>query len=145
MVRTGKFLLIGAVLVFAFGLVLGSQGVVSAQDAKLIKIHSVGEEKLAGLFIDPASAYIKKNTIVVWMSGVAQSSIKIEFADGKTCKSVTAHAVDFDLDKERWCFVTSYVPFAATSSLQFTDVGEYVYKVITKDGKISATGKLIVE
>ncbi len=117
MVRTGKFILIGAVLVIAFGLVLGSQGVVSAQDDKLIKIHSVGEEKLAGLFIDPASAYIKKNSIVVWLSGVSQTDIKIEFADGKTCKSVTAFPVGFDLDKERWCYVTSSVPFAGTSSL----------------------------
>ena len=94
--------------------------------------------------IDPTDAYVEKDTIVLWLSGVESEEIKIEFADGKKCKSVTAHAVNFDLDKERWCYVTSFVPLAATSSLQFTEVGEYMYKVITKSG-VEATGRVIVE
>ena len=142
--KTGKFFLIGAVLVIAFGLILGTQSTVLAQDSKLIKIHAVGEEKLVGMFIDPTDANVKKDTIVIWLSGIKDAEIKIEFADGKKCKSVTAHAVGFDLDKERWCYVTSYVPFAATSSLQFTDVGIYTYKVYTKEG-VTATGRIIVE
>lgn len=143
--KRGRLLLVGFALAVAFGMVLGTHGVAVAQDAKLIKIHGVGDETLAGIFIDPETAYIKKDTIVVWLSGVKEQEVKVEFADGKKCKSVTAFSVGFDLDKERWCYVTSYVPFAATSSLQFVDVGEYEYKVITKDGKISATGRLVVE
>ena len=142
--KTGKIILISAVFLIAFGLVLGSQTSVLAQDSKLVKLHAVGDEKLAGIFIDPADAYVKKDTIVIWLSGIKDQEVKIEFADGKKCKSVTAHAVNFDLDKERWCYVTSFVPFAATSSLQFTDVGEYVYKVYTKEG-IKATGRIVVE
>ena len=142
--KTGKFFLIGAVLVIAFGLVIGSQSTVLAQDSKLIKLHAVGEEELAGIFIDPTDTYVKKDTIVIWLSGIKDQDIKIEFADGKKCKSVTAHAVGFDLDKERWCYVTSFVPFAGTSSLQFTDMGEYLYKVYTKDG-ITASGRIVVE
>jgi hypothetical protein len=133
----------------AVGLTLGMQGNVCAQEAMLIKIHGVGgDDALKGFFIDPDTAYIKKNTIVVWLDGVPQQDIKIEFADGKKCKSVTAYQTDFslvDLDKARWCYVTSWVSFAATSSLQFTEAGEYHYKVISKDEKVVAAGKLIVE
>ena len=135
-------------LMVAVGLMLGLQGNVCAQDAKLIKIHGVGGDELKGFFIDPETTYIKKNTIVVWLDGVPQQDIKIEFADGKKCKSVTAYQSDFslvDLEKERWCYVTSWVSFAGTSSLQFTETGEYDYKVISKDGKVTGGGKLVVE
>ncbi len=145
MMKAGKLFLCGTMLVVVIGMVLGIHGAVFAQDSKLIKIHGVGEEKLTGIFIEPETAYIKKDTIVVWLSGVEEQEVKIEFADGKKCKSVTAHASNFDLDKERWCYVTSFVPFAATSTLQFVDAGKYSYKVLTKDGKISASGQLIVE
>ncbi|MFO7962359.1 MAG: hypothetical protein R6U50_00410 [Desulfobacterales bacterium] len=145
MMKSGRFFLVGFALVIAFGMVLGTHGVAVAQDAKLIKLHGVGQDELAGIFIDPETAYIKKDTIVVWLSGVKKQDVKIEFADGKHCKSVTAYNVDFDLDKERWCFVTSWVPFASTSSLQFTDAGRYEYKVVSKDGEVSATGTLVVE
>ncbi|MBA3030753.1 MAG: hypothetical protein FP816_18340 [Desulfobacteraceae bacterium] len=148
MLKSRKFFVVGLVLMMAAGLVLGIQGNVCAQDAKLVKIHGVGGDTLKGFFIDPEVTYAKKNTIIVWLDGVAQQDIKIEFADGKKCKSVTAYQSDFnlvDLDKERWCYVTSWVSFAGTSSLQFTEVGEYSYKVISKDEKVIATGKLIVE
>ena len=149
MLKSSRTYLIGMVLIMAFALVLGVSSSVAAEDAKLIKIHGVGSETaLTGIFIDPETAYIKKNTIVVWLDGVVQEDIKIEFADGKKCKSVTAYQSDFnllDLEKERWCYVTSWVSFAGTSSLQFTEKGEYNYKVVSKDGKISAAGKLVVE
>ena len=148
MLTSRRFFVAGLVLLMAVGLMLGIQGNVCAQDAKLIKIHGVGGDELKGFFIDPEAAYIKKNTIVVWLDGVPQQDIKIEFADGKKCKSVTAFQSDFnlvDLDKDRWCYVTSWVSFAGTSSLQFTEAGEYTYKVISKDEKVVASGKLIVE
>lgn len=148
MLKSSRSYLVGIALMVAFGLVLGVQGNVFAEDAKLIKIHGVGGDQLSGIFIDPSVSYIKKNTIVVWLDGVVQEDIKIEFADGKKCKSVTAYQDDFqllDLEKERWCYVTSAVSFAGTSSLQFTEAGEYEYKVVGVNGKVSAEGKLVVE
>lgn len=145
MTKLGKTFIFGFAFVVAFGLIIGNTTVAVAEDAMLIKIHGVGDESLAGIFIDPETAYVKKDTVVVWLSGVKDQEVKVEFADGKKCKSVTAHSMGFNLEKERWCYVTSYVPFAATSSLQFVDVGEYDYKVITKDGKITATGKIVVD
>lgn len=143
--KAGKLILFCAMAFVVIGMVFGIYGTVFAQDSKLIKIHAVGDEKLTGIFIDPVTAYIKKNTIVVWLSGIEEQDVAVEFADGKKCKSVTAHGMGFDLDKERWCYVTSFVPFAGSSTLQFVEAGEYVYKVVTKDGKISASAKLIVE
>ncbi|MFO7963714.1 MAG: hypothetical protein R6U50_07325 [Desulfobacterales bacterium] len=139
-----KLFLVVFVLI-TVGVVVGTQSVASAQEALLVKIHGVGDDALKGIFLNPETAYIKKDTIVVWLSGVKEQDVKVEFADGKKCKSVTAYSMGYYLDKERWCYVTSYVPFGATSSLQFLDVGEYVYKVTTKEGNISATGRIIVE
>jgi hypothetical protein len=145
MMKAGKLFLCVAMLFVVIGMVMGIHGAVFAQDSKLIKIHGVGEKALTGITLEPKTVNIKKNTIVVWLSGVEQQDIKIEFADGKKCKSVTAHASNFDLDTARWCYVTSLVPFAATSTLQFVDVGKYDYKVVSKDGKVSASGQLIVK
>ena len=146
MVKSGKIHLVGIVLMLVVGLVLGASSNVLAEDAKLVKIHGVGGDQLVGIFIDPEVTYIKKNAIVVWLDGVVQQDIKIEFADGKKCKSVTAYQSDlWDLDKERWCYVTSWASFSETSSLQFTEAGEYDYKVVSRDGKITAKGKLVVE
>ena len=142
--NTGKLVLIIAVFLLAFGLVMGAQNTVLAVDAQLIQVSSSGEGKMAKLTIDPADAHVKKDAIVIWLSAVQPEEIKIEFADGKKCKSVTAHAVGFDLDQERWCYVTSYVPFAGSSSLQFTEVGTYEYSIYTKEGA-TAKGKIIVE
>ena len=142
--KRGKFILVGAVLLIAFVLVIGSQNFIFSQGSLLIKLHAVGGDKLTGIFIDPTVAYVKKDDIVVWMSGIEAEDLKIEFADGKKCKKVTAHAINFNLDTERWCYVTSFIPFAATSSLQFTDVGEYFYKVYTSSG-ITARGRIVVE
>jgi hypothetical protein len=148
MLKSRNLIVAGLALLMVVGLTLGIQGNVCAQDAKLIKIHGVGGDTLKGFFIDPETTYLKKNTIVVWLDGVSQQDIKIEFADGKKCKSVTAFQSDFnlvDLDKDRWCYVTTWVSFAGTSSLQFTEKGEYNYKVISKDEKVVASGKLVVE
>ena len=142
--KTRKLTLIIPVLLLAFGLVIGVQNTVSAADAQLIQVTSSGEGNMAKLTIDPTDAHVKKDTIVIWLSGVLSEDIKIEFADGKKCKSVTAHAAGFDLDMERWCYVTSYVPFAGSSSLQFTESGTYEYTVYTKEGATVA-GKIIVE
>jgi hypothetical protein len=145
MVKSGKFFIIGAALLFVFGIMIAGQGTANAQEAVLIKISSVGAEKITGISINPQVATIKKDTIVVWLNGVQDQEIKVEFADGKKCKSVTAFPVNFDLDTARWCYVTSYVPFAATSSLQFVDAGTYEYTVLTKDGAIKASGKIVVK
>ena len=116
--------------------------------AALVKIEPDNEGgKLAGFLIDPATRYVKKNTIVVWLSGVPEIEVQIVFEEGKTCRDVTANPnmkiPGFFLDS-RNCYVTSFLPYAATTTLQFVEVGTYEYEVVTADGKMKTKGKIVV-
>ena len=130
-----------AVLLFTAGQVL-------AADAKLIRIQPEGTDKVIGFYIDPPTVYIKKNDIVVWMSGVPGIEIQIIFNEGKTCKDVTANpnvkVPNFYMDAKN-CFVTSFLPYFATTALQFSETGTYEYQVVNEDGKMKAQGKIIVK
>jgi hypothetical protein len=131
------------------GMHLVSHGNAVAAEAKIVKIQPVEEGmggKLIGLYIDPQTLHIEKNTIVIWMNGVPQQEVQVAFEEGKACKDVTANPIGFhpDLDKETSCYVASYIPYAATSSLQFPQAGTFKYFVQTKEGKVKAKGEIIV-
>lgn len=116
--------------------------------AALVKIEPDNEGgKLAGFLIDPATRYVKKNTIVVWLSGVPEIEVQIVFEEGKTCRDVTANPnmkiPGFFLDS-RNCYVTSFLPYAGTTTLQFVEVGTYEYEVVIADGKMKTKGKIVV-
>ena len=135
------FILLGCIT----GLLTPFISPVNAGDAVLVKIHSIGEEKPVAFFVNPTELYIDKGTIVVWLSGVRDQNIKVVFEDGKTCKDVTADnsANFFKLDV-KGCYVTNFIPFAGTSTLQFTDSGIFEYVVLSQDDKIKASAKIIV-
>jgi len=140
-----KFTLIMIVFGFAFGLLYPAVSPANAEDAVLVKIHGVGQDKLAGIFINPADMYVNSGTIVIWLNGVKEQEIKVIFEDGKTCKDVTASDTgDFFMLDVKGCYVTNFIPFAATSTLQFTESGTFEYTVNSQDGKIKASGKIIV-
>lgn len=116
--------------------------------AALVKIEPVNEgDKLTGFLIDPATQYVKKNAIVVWLSGVPYTEVQIVFEEGKTCRDVTANPKTklpgFFLDS-RNCYVTSFLPYMSTTTLQFAEVGTYEYEVVTDDGKMKTKGKIVV-
>jgi len=117
-------------------------------DAALVKIEpDVQNDKVVGFLVDPATLYVKKNTIVVWMSGVDDTEVQVVFQDGKTCRDVTANPnlkiPGFFLDSKS-CYVTSFLPYSATTTLQFVELGNYTYEVVTADGKLKAKGAIIV-
>jgi len=111
-----------AVLLMALGLSLLTPGIASAAEAKLIKIQPVGEEKLVGFYLDPPTLQIERDTIVIWLSGVQAEDIQVIFMEGKTCKDVTANPGAFKLNDQS-CYVTSFMGFGETSSLQFMESG----------------------
>ena len=118
-------------------------------DVKLIKIMPEFEgDNVKGFSVDPGVLNVKKNTIVLWMNGVLEQEVQVVFNEGKTCRDISANpnmkAPGFFLDA-RDCYVTSFLPYAGTSALQFIDAGKYEYKVVTEDGKMSAMGKIEVE
>ena len=119
----------------------------SATEARLVKIEPVIKEgKVVSVKLDPETTIIvPKGTIVVWLSGVQGTLLKLVFDDPAACQDVTA---DPKLRKlyTHWydCYTTTYLPYAETTSLQFTQPGDYPYVVRTEDGKRAATGRIIV-
>ncbi len=133
----------------ALGIFLAGPAIAQgASDSILVKIQpELKDDKVIGFNIDPQTIHIKQNTIVIWMSGVQEKEVQIVFEEGKTCKDVTAnpnlkHPGFFELSKN--CYVTSFLPYASTSILQFVEAGEFDYEVVTEDLKMKAKGKIIV-
>jgi len=132
-----------AILFITMCLLLIARGSAFAVEAQLIKIQPVGEDKLVGFYLDPPVLKIEKNTIVIWLSGIQGADIQIVFLEGKTCKDVTANPGAFKLN-EKSCFVTSFMGFGETSTLQFMESGNYSYYVATATGEIKARGTIVV-
>ena len=143
--RNKTLLMRGAVLLLAAGLLLAARGPTFAAEAQIIKIQPVGEDKLVGFYLDPTILKVSKETIVVWLSGVPKEEIQVIFMEGKTCRDVTANPSAFQLNEKKGCYVTSFMGFAETSSLQFLQSGMYRYYVATVTGQIKARGTIIVQ
>ncbi len=140
--KKGLFMII-TVLAVGLGMLLTNAGNAFAGEAEIVKIWA----KHGAMKADPAVLTVKKNTIVVWMSGVEDKEIQIVFEDGKTCRDVTANPdlkrPNFFMDAKD-CYVTSFVSYANTSTLQFPEAGNFDYKALTIDGTMTAKGKIIV-
>lgn len=118
----------------------------SATEAQLIKIEPVIKNgKMDGIKIDPDTITLPKGTVVVWLSGVQGAKVKLVFNEAAACQDVTA---DPKLTKfyTQWydCYTTTYLPYAHTTSLAFSQVGVFHYIVETEDGKMVTTGNLII-
>ena len=138
-----KFVMKGAAFFVVAILLVVARGPTFAAEARLIKIQPVGEKKLVGFYLDPPVLQVDKNTIVVWLSSVQKEDIQVIFMEGKHCRDVTVNQKTFQMDPKN-CFVTSFMSFAETSSLQFIDSGTYRYYVATATGDIKAKGTIIV-
>jgi hypothetical protein len=139
--------LFAVAMTIALNLTLTNREIASATEAHLVRIWSVGGEEPLTLRIDPPVLQVDKNTIVLWMSGVKEEEIQIVFESGKVCRDVTANPnekkPDFFLDAKN-CYVTTLMPYADTSALEFPDAGTFEYIVQTNDGKTKAKGRIIV-
>lgn len=115
-----------------------------AEDAQIVLIFKAKGDN-SELRLNPPDLYVKKGTIVVWMNSVVDEEVQVVFRDGKTCKDVSFSPVEkgFSLDSKS-CYVTSFIPYASTSSLQFTDTGSFHYAVSNLSGKTMGKGKIIV-
>lgn len=140
-------ILFGVVLTVALNMIATDRQIASASEAKLVRIWSVGEDKPVGFHIDPPVLRVDKNTIVLWMSGVRKEEVQIVFESGKVCRDVTANPKekkpDFFLDAKN-CYVTTLMPYAETSALEFPSAGKFEYVVQTNDGRVKAKGIIIV-
>ncbi len=146
--KKAKGLMVGAFLITAILVFLANQGLSQAADATLIKIQPTGGEKVSGFNVDPEAITVKKNAIVVWMSFVPEMEIQVIFNEGKSCRDVTAitdqRHPSFYMNNKN-CYVTNFLPYLASSTLQFPEAGAFEYKVVNEDGKLQAKGKIIVK
>jgi hypothetical protein len=116
-----------------------------AENASIIQIGKAsGEGK--DLTLSPPELFVQKGTVVIWMNGIQGEEIQVVFKEGKACKDVSfsPEYKGFSLDSKS-CFVTSFIPYAATSSLQFTEKGTFEYTVSNATGRIAGKGKVTVQ
>lgn len=128
--------------VLAF-LVLISPGHLLGADANIVKIFNASGDKPV-MMLDPPDLYISTNTVVIWMNGYEGVEVQVSFDDGKACQDVTVSPTQLGFSMSQNCYVTSYIPYAATSSLKFTEAGTFKYTVSTQDGKVTTAGKIVV-
>lgn len=120
-------------------------GSLFAENASLIQIGKApGDAK--ELLLAPPDLTVQKGTVVIWMNGVQGEEMQVVFKDGKACKDVSfsPEYKGFSMDSKS-CYVTSFIPYAATSSLQFTEKGAFEYTVSNATGRISGKGKVTVQ
>lgn len=146
--RVTKFMsCIGIVFIFVLGIMLAGQSVPgsSAAEVKLVNISSTGDStNPTGLAVDPAELTVKKGAVIVWTNAATVARVKVVFEEGKACNDVLINPRrDFELDQQS-CFVTTYMPFGATSSLIFPEVGEFEYTVETPGKKLQTKGTIMV-
>ena len=145
-----RLFLIFTVLAICIGLFLANAKNAYTEEAALVKIwaQKKGASKRMPMRTDPPTLNIEKDTIVIWMNGVAGKEIQIVFEDGKTCRDVTANTSlkqpGFFMDAKN-CYVTSYLPYTSTSALQFPEAGNFGYIVVLEDGTVAAKGKIMVK
>lgn len=137
-----KWKIVASAFAILFFLTAGS---LFAENASIIQIgKAAGETK--DLTLSPPELFVQKGTVVIWMNGIQGEEIQVVFKDGKACKDVSfsPEYKGFSLDSKS-CFVTSFIPYAATSSLQFTEKGTFDYTVSNATGRISGKGKVTVQ
>jgi hypothetical protein len=139
-----KMFFVLTVLAVGLGIVLSNAGIPLAGEAEIIKVW----DRKGAMHVEPADLNVEKNTIVVWMNGIVGKELQVVFKDGKTCRDVTVNPdlkhPNFFMDA-KGCYVTSFVPYTNTTSLQFPEAGDFDYIVLTNDGTLTAKGKILVK
>jgi hypothetical protein len=105
------------------------------------------ESEHPSLIIEPEIAFVSQGDCVVWFNRLATvgQEVMVIFKDGKKCLDVSKSPTGFSLDAET-CYVTSWIPFAGTSSLRFMQKGTYEYVVKAKGWEdVKAKGQIKVE
>lgn len=79
------------------------------------------------------------------MNGVIGQGIQVVFEEGKACKDVSlSPKTSGFLLNAKSCYVTTFLSYAGTSSLKFTDTGTFEYTIVSEDGKVLTKGKIMV-
>ena len=148
-----KRLMIGVVgISFAIAMMafLCNPGTISAQECRVIRI--IGMATHNSIRVEPETLTVSKGDCVVWFNRESGPNLQIVFEEGKACAAATADPTGAFKMGYGTCFVSSFIPFAGTSSLRFQQKGSYKYTVesVTGDkpevrGTKVTTGTILVE
>lgn len=130
-------------VIAAFG-ILVNQGQALSTESPMIRIESTQK----GLMLNPQTLTVNKGTVVVWVEMAADvSMVKLIFNDPVACQETTADQITKKKFYPKWgdCYTTTYLRFPDTASLQFNKAGTLPYTVVTEDGKMKVSGKIIVK
>ena len=140
--KKGVMIVMGFIFVLTMIIFLSNLAKTSAQECRIIIIHGKSGEAL--ITVEPETIFLSKGDCVVWFNRVAKE-VMVKFDEGKRCVDVTQAPMGFSLN-EHSCYVTSWIPFAGTSSLRFMEKGTYNYVVEAKGQKnVEAKGQIVVE
>ena len=120
-------LLLAVIAVFC----LNQESVIAQESCRIVRIGS--DIPKDPLFIEPGIIRISKGDCVIWINGMDLDEVQIVFEDGKKCEDLTHSPSGFNMNTDS-CYVTTYLPVGATSSLVFREKGTYEYVVKVKDG-----------
>lgn len=111
-------------------------------ECRVIRIY--GEATQAGkIHLEPKIITVSKGTCVVWLNWSKEQEVSVTFEESQKCHDVTEAPVMFTLDTEN-CYVSSWIPRGGTSSLLFTEAGEFHFIVKDRDGS-TTKGRIFVE
>jgi plastocyanin len=126
----------GLALVVAMAMLASNPQTLNAQDCRVIRIHGMAIHNT--LKVEPETLQVSKGTCVIWFNR-AGYEVKVIFEDGKQCASVSDVPVGFSLDHDG-CYVTSWIPVGATSSLRFQQEGALDYTIKVSSGRAEDEG-----
>jgi len=143
-------IVVGVIFVCAMIFLLTNTVRVNAQECRIARI--IGMDIHNSIRVEPATLTVSKGDCVVWFHRATGPNLQIVFAEGKTCANATDDPQGQFKEGYGQCYVSSWIPFAGTSSLRFNEKGSYNYTIesVTGEGpeargKKVTTGTILVE
>lgn len=123
---------------------LGSaQNANSAAQCRIVRVYDEttvpGEARIR---LEPQEIAVEGKTCIIWVN-LGKAEMKVTFTEGKKCVDGTESASGFSLSDA--CYITSWIPFGATSSLTFVEKGAYEYTIEWEASAAKAMGKIVVQ
>lgn len=115
----------------------------SAADCRVIRVYAADAQGTGTVRIEPSATAVNKGTCVIWANLGRGGEMKITFNEGKACSDASESAHGFSMADT--CFVTTWLPMGATSSLTFQESGTYKYEVEWKGTTAKDSGMIIVQ
>ncbi len=133
----------GIAVIAALTVLLVGPPVSSGSECRVIRIYSHDAQGGEGAVrIEPKATAIYPGTCVIWVN-LGKGEMKVTFQDGKSCSDASEAAHGFSMAET--CYVTTWLPVGATSSLTFNGKGIYRYEVEWKGAVTRDSGTIVVQ